>query len=126
MVSHLATLVDSQALQKLPYLSRFRTSLDYWQLFLAAGMVSGSWLSIQLMSDSSRFVTMLNETTNSQIPKSILALGGMLLLFGARMAGGCTSGHGLSGFSQLSVASAVSVASMFGGGMVTAWLLPIL
>jgi uncharacterized membrane protein YedE/YeeE len=44
-------------------------------------------------------------------------VGGVMLLFGSRLAGGCTSGHGISGMSQLSVASLVTVAAMFGGGI---------
>jgi uncharacterized membrane protein YedE/YeeE len=44
-------------------------------------------------------------------------LGGVLLTFGSRVAGGCTSGHGISGMSLLSVSSFVSVGAMFAGGM---------
>jgi uncharacterized membrane protein YedE/YeeE len=50
-------------------------------------------------------------------------LGGVLLTFGARIAGGCTSGHGISGMSQLSISSIISVMAMFGGGMGLAALL---
>ncbi|MCK6480211.1 MAG: YeeE/YedE family protein [Planctomycetes bacterium] len=42
------------------------------------------------------------------------ALGGALLLFGARLAGGCTSGHILSGVSQMAVSSLVFGAAAFG------------
>jgi len=44
-------------------------------------------------------------------------------LLGARIAGGCTSGHGISGMAQLSVGSMVAVAAMFAGGILTATLL---
>ncbi|KAI1811852.1 hypothetical protein GGS20DRAFT_70389 [Poronia punctata] len=44
-----------------------------------------------------------------------LVIGGVLLAIGARMGGGCTSGHGISGISLLSVSSFVTVASMFAG-----------
>ena len=50
-------------------------------------------------------------------------IGGACLSFGARLAGGCTSGHGISGMATLSIASFVSVAAMFGGGMLAAQLL---
>ena len=43
--------------------------------------------------------------------------GGFLMLFGSRMAGGCTSGHGLSGMGLLATASFVAVPAMFGGGI---------
>jgi uncharacterized membrane protein YedE/YeeE len=45
------------------------------------------------------------------------------MLFGARVADGCTSGHGLSGMAQLAVGSTVAVAAMFAGGIVAATLL---
>ena len=48
---------------------------------------------------------------------------GFLMLLGARIADGCTSGHGLSGLAQLSVGSTVAVIAMFAGGIVTASLL---
>jgi len=45
---------------------------------------------------------------------------GFIMLFGARIADGCTSGHGLSGTAQLAVGSMVAVAAMFAGGIATA------
>jgi uncharacterized membrane protein YedE/YeeE len=50
-------------------------------------------------------------------------LGGVVMVFGARLAGGCTSGHGISGMSMLATASVVTVASMFAAGMGFAQLL---
>jgi uncharacterized membrane protein YedE/YeeE len=44
-------------------------------------------------------------------------IGGVLIAVGSRMAGGCTSGHGISGISLLSVSSFVTVVSMFAGGI---------
>jgi uncharacterized membrane protein YedE/YeeE len=52
-----------------------------------------------------------------QIGRLALAAGGALMVFGARMAGGCTSGHGISGMAALSVVSVVTVAAMFAGGI---------
>lgn len=49
---------------------------------------------------------------------------GFLLVFGARLGGGCTTGHGISGMSSLGVSSFVSVSSMFGGGIALAMLSP--
>jgi len=50
-------------------------------------------------------------------------LGGALMAFGARLAGGCTSGHGISGTLQLDLGSWLVVACMFIGGITTAMLL---
>jgi len=49
--------------------------------------------------------------------------GGLLMAFGARLAGGCTSGHGISGTLQLNVGSWVTVMCMFAGGIAAAMLL---
>ncbi len=46
-------------------------------------------------------------------------IGGFILLFGARMAGGCTSGHVISGGMQLAVSSLVFAVFVFGGLLVT-------
>eukprot|EP00041_Stephanoeca_diplocostata_P009577 m.148176 g.148176 ORF g.148176 m.148176 type:complete len:412 (-) comp17797_c0_seq1:130-1365(-) len=50
-------------------------------------------------------------------------VGGFLALFGSRLAGGCTSGHGISGAGYLRVKSYLAVASMFGGGCLTAYIM---
>jgi uncharacterized membrane protein YedE/YeeE len=47
-------------------------------------------------------------------------IGGVLLLFGARLAGGCTSGHMISGISQLTIGSFIFGISIFASGIVTA------
>ena len=50
-------------------------------------------------------------------------VGGFLLLFGARFGGGCTSGHMISGISQLAISSFVFSAALFISGIVTARVL---
>jgi hypothetical protein len=45
------------------------------------------------------------------------------MAFGARTAGGCTSGHGISGALQLSVGSWIALVGFFVGGVITAMLL---
>ena len=47
-------------------------------------------------------------------------LGGFLLLFGARLAGGCTSGHMISGISQLAVSSFIFGIATFGAAILMA------
>ncbi|EJP61184.1 YeeE/YedE family protein [Beauveria bassiana ARSEF 2860] len=49
-------------------------------------------------------------------------LGGALMVVGARMAGGCTSGHGISGISLLSTSSLITIATTFAAGFVVASL----
>lgn len=48
----------------------------------------------------------------------ILAIGGLLVGFGARYAGGCTSGHAISGISDLQVPSMIAVVGFFIGGLI--------
>src|SRR5690606_23054393 len=52
-------------------------------------------------------------------PKTIILLliGGLLVGFGARYAGGCTSGHSISGMSNLQLPSAIPTIGFFVGGI---------
>jgi len=50
-------------------------------------------------------------------------IGGLLIIFGARLAGGCTSGHIISGITQLAVSGVLFGAAVFGAGMLTARVL---
>lgn len=57
----------------------------------------------------------------------ILAFGGLLVGFGSRYAGGCTSGHAISGLSDLQVPSMIAVVGFFIGGLLmTHILFPII
>jgi hypothetical protein len=57
----------------------------------------------------------------------LLILGGFLIGFGTRWAGGCTSGHAISGLSNLQLPSLVAVIGFFIGGLImTHLLLPII
>lgn len=53
----------------------------------------------------------------------VLAVGGFLVGFGTRYAGGCTSGHAISGLSNLQLPSLVAVIGFFIGGLVMTHLL---
>lgn len=58
------------------------------------------------------------------VTRSLAALGGgFLMAFGARMAKGCTSGHGISGAAQLNVGSWIALFCFFAGGAVVANLM---
>ena len=56
--------------------------------------------------------------------RSLIAfIGGTIAMFGARLADGCPSGHGLSGSLQLSVSSYIALICFFIGGLISAnWL----
>ena len=51
----------------------------------------------------------------------VLVLGGFLVGFGARWAGGCTSGHAITGLATLQRGSMLAVAGFFAGGLLVSW-----
>jgi uncharacterized membrane protein YedE/YeeE len=112
--------------QAMPYLKIAGTSVNgEWMLVL--GVVLGG-LAAAVVTGSRRRSTvpaMWAARFGSSPRKRFVAafVGGFLLLFGARLAGGCTSGHVMSGLSQLAVASALFAAGVFATGIVTARLL---
>jgi uncharacterized membrane protein YedE/YeeE len=61
--------------------------------------------------------------TGGPAPMAALALGGLLVGFGTRMSGGCTSGHGLCGVSQFQTGSLAATCAFFGVGIATSFLL---
>jgi uncharacterized membrane protein YedE/YeeE len=54
---------------------------------------------------------------------SLLLIGGVLVGFGTRYAAGCTSGHAISGLSNLQIPSLISVIGFFIGGLIMTYLL---
>jgi uncharacterized protein len=62
------------------------------------------------------------------IPGFVAVIGGGFLVgFGTSWAGGCTSGHGLTGLADLQLPSLIAVAAFFAGGLLGTWLLlPVL
>lgn len=95
-----------------PFLRKFRTGFAYWwQVFFVSGAIAGSYLSA---SASGSLDSVVGVT-----PMQAFA-GGALMFLGARIAGGCTSGHGFSGAALMSPLSAMMVTSMFGGAIATA------
>lgn len=54
---------------------------------------------------------------------SLLFGGGALVGFGARYAGGCTSGHAISGLSNLQIPSLIAVIGFFIGGLITTFFI---
>lgn len=54
---------------------------------------------------------------------AILIIGGFLVGFGTRYAGGCTSGHAITGLSSLQIPSLIAVIGFFLGGLIMVHLL---
>lgn len=95
------------------------------ETFLVLGLLIGGFLSAWLGSGRAPKLEVVhaNETTPGRRYANAF-MGGVLVLFGARLAGGCTSGHIISGMTQLSVSGILFTAAVFSGGMLTARLSP--
>jgi uncharacterized membrane protein YedE/YeeE len=106
-----------------PYYKKFTPTVD-WQWMLVIGILVGAFISAQLSGEfrATWIPQMWASSFGSGIAmRWIVALiGGVLIGLGARWAGGCTSGHGISGTLQLAVSSWVAVMGFFIGGIVTA------
>ena len=80
-----------------------------WYLMLLSGVFVGAFLSSWLSGDRSRISVpplWRWRFADSAIKRFAAALaGGAIMVLGARIAGGCTSGHGISGTLQLAVQS---------------------
>ena len=98
-----------------------------WQFFLVLALPVGAFLASRLSGKGFRErVPKLWETRfgPGRAKRYVAAfLGGAILLFGARLAGGCTSGHGISGGLQLAVSSWTFTFAMFASGIATAFAL---
>jgi uncharacterized membrane protein YedE/YeeE len=75
-------------------------------------VLSGTW-RLELVPE------VWKERFGPSVPKRFVAafLGGVVIMFGARMAGGCTSGHGISGGLQLALSSWLFLGVMFATGL---------
>lgn len=90
-----------------------------WEHMLVLGIPIGGFLAYKLSGEK---VAAESGGLSATSPLTAF-LGGFLVLFGARMAGGCTTGHVLSGMAQLSIAGFLFAAAVFAGGIPTALLL---
>jgi uncharacterized membrane protein YedE/YeeE len=109
----------SKAAQK-PYYVKFAPTVD-WEWMLVVGVIIGSFISAKL---SGQFqiqwipVKWSAAFGSALVTRWLVALiGGIIMGFGARWAGGCTSGHGISGTLQLAVSSWLAAICFFIGGI---------
>jgi hypothetical protein len=125
--AHLTSLVDGNAANIKYFASHMWGAKNWWQVAVVIGIALGAFLSMRMSGAARRAISPVwaratgTTTLAGRAPMAFLA--GFLMLLGARIAGGCTSGHGISGMAQLSVGSTVAVVAMFAGGMLVANLL---
>ncbi len=119
-----------------------------WNLVFVAGTVIGGFLAVQfLMPDTQIGISEVTKLELAELgmPNAgeeilppeifnfeslltlkgiiIIVVGGFLVGFGTRYAGGCTSGHAISGLSDLQPASLLAVIGFFVGGLLMTWLI---
>lgn len=115
---------------------------ERWNLIVVLGAIIGGFLSANYLSDNTVNINPevviklesygINSAGKSYLPTEIfgdeslsdpkilavLLLGGFLVGFGSRYAGGCTSGHAISGLSNLQLPSLIAVIGFFIGGLI--------
>tara|TARA_B000000441_G_C21412344_1_gene161020 strand:- start:70 stop:504 length:435 start_codon:yes stop_codon:yes gene_type:complete len=122
----------------------FDWKAQQWNLLVVLGAVIGGFIAHFYLSDAPTTVAISSETIqdlnnlgfesagNAYLPTELfstsvfsepltivlLLIGGVLIGFGARYAGGCTSGHAISGLSNLQIPSLIAVIGFFIGGLV--------
>ncbi|MDP3720521.1 MAG: YeeE/YedE thiosulfate transporter family protein [Acidobacteriota bacterium] len=123
----LGKMVAPRHTESLKFYQANKPKVD-WEVMLVVGAIGGAFLAAWHG----------NELTGEWLPPmwearfgegsyalrtATASIGGVFMAFGARLAGGCTSGHGISGALQLSVGSWVSLICFFMGGIATAMLM---
>ncbi|WP_425391497.1 YeeE/YedE family protein [Ekhidna sp.] len=125
----------------------FNWRAQSWNLVFVVGLIIGGAIANNYMGVDSVTIsnTTIKELTKmgfenpgeSLIPKELfswdnlltfkgliaIVLGGFLVGFGARYAGGCTSGHAISGLSDLQKPSLIAVVGFFIGGLLVTYLI---
>jgi uncharacterized membrane protein YedE/YeeE len=104
---------------KMEYLSKFDRRANAWTIVFAAGIALGSFLATRFMM--SEPVTFLPDWFASPGGALTLLVGGFLVGFGTRYAGGCTSGHSITGIANLNWPSLVATIFFFVGGLAVTW-----
>lgn len=113
---------------------------EIWNLFFVAGVLLGGLIATQFLSNpdpivvSEKTIAALEElnieTDHELMPASIFStenllslrgllffiVGGLMVGFGTRYAGGCTSGHAIMGLSNLQWPSLVATCCFMAGG----------
>ena len=117
---------DKEKFMKNEYYKKHELKPDR-DIVLVIGIILGAFVSVLLSGNFK--LTMVPDMWAGEISKSVVlrffaaVAGGIFLGIGSRWADGCTSGHGISGTSLLSVISWVASIAFFIGGIAVAFLL---
>jgi hypothetical protein len=118
--------VASEHVKNNEYFQSKKVNID-WQMMVVVGIFMGSLLSSLLgrtYKKESVPAIWKERFGNKPFARAIGAfIGGIILIFGVRLASGCPSGHGLSGIMQLAVSGFIAMIFFMVGGIITAKLL---
>jgi len=120
------TLLRGGKVAEKAYYKKFAPEID-WEWMLVVGVIAGAFLSASLSGSfhwewvPSKWAASFGDQPFTRW--WVALIGGVCMGFGARWAGGCTSGHGISGTLQLAVGSWLAVVCFFIGGVGTAMLI---
>jgi hypothetical protein len=127
IAAHLAGIADA-AVGKMDYLARHMYGAkNLWQVAMVIGIAAGAFISMRASGARRQAISPVwrravgLDSLPGRAPMAFA--GGFIMVLGARIADGCTTGHGLSGMAQLAVGSTVAVAAMFAGAIGTALLM---
>ncbi len=127
VAAHIASIFDARIADAKYLASHLWGAKNWWQVAIVVGIALGAFLSMRLSGARRQTISPVwaraTGTTTLWARAPLAFFAGFIMLFGARIAGGCTSGHGISGMAQLSVGSTLAVVGMFAGGIATAMLL---
>lgn len=117
--------VDAERVSAMAYFIKEAPKFD-WQFLFVIGIALGSLgaalasRTFSIQSVPARFAARFGHRPG--LRAALAFAGGALAMFGARLADGCPSGHGLSGSLQLAASGFVALACFFIGGLVMARL----
>lgn len=148
MSSNLRTLCSVGGAGRLNSFFKFDWKKERWNLTVVLGTIIGGFLASNYLSNNTVKINpetahelsqdygiesaneaylphelFAKENLKNPFTVGILLLGGFLVGFGARYAGGCTSGHAISGLSNLQIPSLIAVVGFFIGGLIMVYLL---
>ena len=100
-----------------------------WRLWFIIGLPLGGLLAALTSPGEMTWSFSLGTMYDKVLPQALwakslmLLIGGVMIGYGARLAGGCTSGHAIAGLSLLNWPSLVAAAGFFVGGIIAVQLL---